>query len=56
MVKWSDEPRLILFWSDGRVRVRREVHEVKHPSFIVPTLQASGQAVDDSLLGLGLMT
>ena len=44
-VMWSDKIRFTLFQSNGRVRVRREMHEVIHPSCIVPTVQASGGSV-----------
>ncbi len=41
-VMWSDESRFTLFQSDGHIRVRREVEEVRHPSCLVPTVQACG--------------
>uniref|UniRef100_A0AAQ6A8K8 Cartilage oligomeric matrix protein n=1 Tax=Amphiprion ocellaris TaxID=80972 RepID=A0AAQ6A8K8_AMPOC len=36
-VMWSDESRFTLFQSDGCIRVRREVDEVMHSSWLVPT-------------------
>ncbi|KAF7646280.1 hypothetical protein LDENG_00190250 [Lucifuga dentata] len=41
-VMWSDESRFTLFQSDGRIRVRREVDEVMHPSCLVPTYKPVG--------------
>ena len=37
---WSDVSRFTLFQSDGYIGVRREVDEVRHPSCLVPTVQA----------------
>ena len=39
-VLWSGESRYTLFQDDGRVR--GEAHEALDPSFIAPTVQASG--------------
>lgn len=41
-VMWSDESMFTLYQSDGRIWVRSEADEVKHPSFLMPTVQTCG--------------
>ncbi len=44
-VAWSDESRLLLRHSDGRVRIWRKEHESMDPSCLVSTVQAGGVMV-----------
>ncbi len=41
-VAWSDESRLLLRHSDGRVRIWRKEHKSMDPSCLVSTVQAGG--------------
>ncbi len=51
-VAWSDESRLLLLHSDGRVRIWRKEHESMDPSCLVSTVQGGGgcNGVGDILL------
>ncbi len=44
-VAWSDESRILLRHSDGRVRIWRKEHESMDPSCLVSTVQAGGGGV-----------
>lgn len=41
----ADDSRFVLFRSDGGIRVRREVDEVLHPSFLMPAAHACRSSV-----------
>lgn len=57
---WSHESKFTIFQSDGCIRVRKEVDEIMHLLWIVPTVQAYGGSVMIwgcfSLSGLGSAT
>ena len=44
-VIFSDESRFLLYRIDGRIRVRRQQHEAYKEYYIVPIVQAGGDAV-----------
>ncbi len=44
-VAWSDESRILLRHSDGRVRIWHKEHESMDPSCLVSTVQAGGGGV-----------
>ncbi|GFV38072.1 probable RNA-directed DNA polymerase from transposon X-element [Trichonephila clavipes] len=44
-VAFSDESRFMLYWTDGRWRIRRETSERNHPATIAVTVQARGGSI-----------